>query len=234
MGLTLDKQQEKVKLTLKKVVQKDVPPVQIKLLNDVSGSIQNAYNQSGFMFPILQRCIALASIIDPDKVVQIIAFDNEAYELGDFGVENFDSIWEVFKNPPRGMRFWGGTSYAAAFNKINDLRTPSTGFFGKLLGKSKKVADEAELIIFLTDGQDGGSESKFRAALDKAANKNTYVMCIGAGGSEHYYSTLKSIADEKDNVGYVYIKDAHNISDDQFYDLILSGEFGKWLDNTAA
>lgn len=241
MGLSLDKEQKKVKLSLEKVTKKAVPPVQVKLLADVSGSMQSNYNKSyGYMYPILQRSIAMASIIDPDKVVQIIAFDTKAYELGDFGVDAFESIWKEFDT--RG-RFWGGTDYAAAFNKVLETRTPSVtqkakGFFGKLLGKTETVSgtpvtSEPELIIFFTDGADGGSDREFIEAVNKVLDKNTYLMCIGAGGGESYYSKLKRLADDRDNVGFVYFSDATNLSDDKFYDTILSGELGVWLEKFA-
>lgn len=240
MALSLDKEQKKVKLSLEKVTKKAVPPVQVKLITDVSGSMQSHYNKnSGYMYPILQRSIALASIIDPDKVVQIIAFENKAYELGDFGVDKFDDIWQEFNN----SKYWGGTNYAAAFEKVLETRTPSVtqkakGFFGRLLGKTETVqgtpvTSEPELIIFFTDGADGGSDSDFISAVNKVLDKNTYLMCIGGGGSERYYSRLKDLADERDNVGFVYFNDARNLSDDTFYDTILSGELGKWLEQFA-
>lgn len=240
MALSLDKEQKKVKLSLEKVTKKAVPPVQVKLITDVSGSMQSHYNKnSGYMYPILQRSIALASIIDPDKVVQIIAFENKAYELGDFGVDKFDDIWQEFNN----SKYWGGTNYAAAFEKVLETRTPSVtkkakGFFGRLLGKTETVqgtpvTSEPELIIFFTDGADGGSDSDFISAVNKVLDKNTYLMCIGAGGSSSYYSRLKRLADDRDNVGFVYFDDARNLSDDTFYDTILSGELGKWLEQFA-
>jgi len=240
MALSLDKEQTKVKLSLEKVTKKAVPPVQVKLLTDVSGSMQSNYDKNrGYMYPILQRSIAMASIIDPDKVVQIIAFDTKAYELGDFGVDSFDSIWKEFDS----KRFWGGTDYSAAFNKVLETRTPSVtkkakGFFGKLLGKTETVqgtpsTSEPELIIFFTDGADGGSDREFIEAVSKVLDENTYLMCIGAEGGEYYYSKLNKLADERDNVGFVYFKDAKNLSDDTFYDTILSGELGKWLEKFA-
>lgn len=234
MALSLDKEQKKVKLTLDKVTKKAVPPVQVKLMADVSGSMRSNYDHNrGYMFPILQRSIALASVIDPDKVVQIIAFDSKAYELGDFGVDQFDSIWKEFST----SKYWGGTNYAAAFNKVLETRTPSKvkGFFGKMFGKSPEPqpASEPELIIFFTDGADCGSSSEFRAAIDKVLDKNTYLMCVGAGGSESYYGALKKLADDRDNVGYVYFSDASKLSDDKFYETILSGELGEWLEKFA-
>lgn len=241
MALSLDKEQKKVKLSLEKVTKKAVPPVQVKLLTDVSGSMRSDYDKnSGYMYPILQRSIALASIIDPDKVVQIIAFDTDAYELGDFGVNEFESIWKEFST----SKYWGGTNYAAAFNKVLETRIPTSvtqkakGFFGRLLGKTETVqgtpvTTEPELIIFFTDGADGGSDTKFLNAVNQVLDKNTYLMCIGAGGSQYYYSRLKQLADDRDNVGFVYFKDARNLSDDTFYDTILSGELGEWLEQFA-
>ncbi len=240
MALTLEKEQAKVKLSLEKVTKKEVPPVQVKLIVDVSGSMSGHYDKnSGYMYPILQRAIALASIIDPDKVVQIIAFDTKAHELGDFGVDDFDGIWKEFDT----NKFWGGTYYAAAFNKVLETRTPSVtqkakGFFGKLFGKTETVqgtpsTSEPEMLIFLTDGADGGSDNEFITAYNQVLDANTYLMCIGAGGSEYCYGRLKKLADERDNVGYVYFKDTRNLSDDKFYETILSGEFGEWLEKFA-
>lgn len=236
MALSLDKEQKQVKLTLDKVIDTEVPPVQVKLLADVSGSMQSHYDKSrGYMYPILQRSIALASVIDPDKVVQMVTFDTKAYDLGDFGVDDFESIYEAFEN----NNFWGGTNYSVAFNKILETRAPSVasktkGFFGSLFGKkdtktANSTSNEPELIVFFTDGEDGGSHSEFITAVNKVLDNNTYLMCIGGGGSERYYQNLKQLAEERDNVGYVYFSNPHKLSDEAFYDTILSGEFGQWL-----
>lgn len=248
MALSLEKEQQKVKLSLEKVTKKPVPPVQVKLVADVSGSMSSNYNKNnGYMFPILQRSIALASIIDPDKVVQIIAFDTNAYNLGDFGVDKFDEIWKAFSND---RRFWGGTDYAKAFNEILDSRSPNAvqseskstkGFFGRLFGKkeeqvqstSSSTSKEPELIIFFTDGANGGSSNSFNQSVRKVLDGNTYLMCIGAGGSKSYYSELKALADERDDVGFVYFDDPNSLTDNAFYDTILSGELGEWLETFA-
>ncbi|WNA16072.1 hypothetical protein XaC1_429 [Xanthomonas phage XaC1] len=238
MALSLDKEVEKVKLTLDKVTTGDVPPVQVELLADVSGSMGSAYTQRGWMYPILQRTIALASVIDPDKVVQLTIFDTSATSLGDFGVDKFESIYKAFDG-----KVGGGTDYESAFNQVLSNRNSpvqkAKGFFGSLFGKkdnsaAKSTSKEPSLIVFFTDGEDGGSTSSFLKAVDKVLDGNTYLLCIGAGGSEYSYRTLKQLADQRSDVGYVYFDKPHNLTDDQFYNTVLSGEFGEWLKQFSA
>ena len=243
MGLSLVKQQDKVKLSLKKVIRgENVPPVQMVFLTDVSGSMQSYYREDGFMNSVLQRSIALASIIDPDKVVQIVAFSNDAYSLGDFGVDAFENICKSFLND---RRFWGGTVYSSAFNEVlntrqevqESVKAVKKGFFKNLFSKTAEVVvantntkKEAQLILFYTDGQNDPADNReFQKAVDAVADDNTYVLFVGAGGAPTWYSTLKQIADDKDNVGFIYLDDPKSLSDEDFYDIVLSGEFGEWV-----
>ena len=55
-------------------------------------------------------------------------------------------------------------------------------------------------------------------------------MLIGSEGNIRHYDMLKRMADEHDNIGFKYFESANNLTDDMFYDTILSGEFGRWLD----
>lgn len=236
MALSLSKQQEKVKLSLKKVTRKEVRPIQVKLLADVSYSMKNHYKKDGYMLPILQRSIALASIVDPDKVVQIIAFSSDAVNLGDFGVDKFDDIWNVFSK--ENSDFWYGTDYSRGIKEVSDDlgsngNNESFGFLSKIFGSKKSSSNEQDvnLVIFITDGEDGGSESRFKSEVNKLlSGGNTYLMLIGSEGNIRYYETLKRMADQHDNIGFKYFESAKNLTDDMFYDTILSGEFGRWLD----
>lgn len=240
MALSLNKEQEKVKLSLEKAVKStDDISVQVVLVPDVSGSMYSDYGEDGFMKPILQKSIAMASIIDPDEVVQIIPFSNDAFEMGDFSVDSFDDIWTKFSNRKSG--WWGGTNYEAPFALIAESRKPkvevqkSGGFFGMFKKEETVVVEpaatpEPTLIIFLTDGADGGSESGFKTRMNEIlSDGHTYVMFIGVNGSKNDYSRLEKIADDKDCVGFVHITDVDTLTSDKFYDFILSGEFGEWF-----
>lgn len=244
MALSLSKQQEKVKLSLKKVTKKEIRPVQVKLLTDVSYSMKRHYDKDGYMLPILQRSIALASIIDPDKVVQITSFSSEALTLGDFGVNDFDSIWNIFSS--NKSDFWNGTNYACGIEQLiieqngsGHSFLPKSGFISKIFGKNKKIEnstpskkDDVNLVIFITDGEDGGNRRNFENQVNKLLEKDdTYLMCVGSEGKKSNYDVLESIANKYSNVGFKYFENAQNLTDDDFYDAILSGEFGDWLDN---
>lgn len=241
MALSLSKEQEKVKLSLQKISKNKPPPTQVKLLVDVSGSMKDHYKQNGYMLPILQQSIALASVIDPDNVVQIIAFDDKSYNLGDFGVNNFDNIWKEFKNSD----FWNNTDYATGINEVikdknvvEKVFKTKPGFLNKLFGEKSKTkvmieprekTNEPNLVIFLTDGQNNGSHSQFIKAVNQLLDGSTYLMCIGSGGLQKYYQNLEQLADERGDVGYVYIENPKHLSESQFYDIVLSGELGEWL-----
>lgn len=228
MALSLDKEQSKVRLSLEKATKStDGVTVQVVLMPDVSGSMSHQYERDGFMNSILQKTIAMSSIIDPDKVVQIIPFSTKAEELGDFGVDKFDDIWQVFKQDIN--YWWCGTDYAAPFKVMMEDRKPKKKLFGLFGGKSEHVP-EPTMVIFLTDGQNGGSNSEFKRQMEEVlGDGHTYVMSIGVGGSRRDYSHLEQLADDKDNVGFVHITDTKDLTDDKFYDMILSGEFGEWI-----
>lgn len=228
MALSLNKEQDKVRLSLEKATKStEGVTVQVVLMPDVSGSMSHQYGESGFMNVILQKTIAMSSIIDPDKVVQIIPFSNKAEELGDFGVDKFDNIWKVFQKDVD--YWWGGTNYAAPFKVMMEDRQPKKKLFGLFGGKSEHVP-EPTMVVFLTDGQNGGSQREFQQQMEAVlADGHTYVMAIGVGGSKRDYAHLEQLADDKDNVGFVHITDTKDLTDDKFYDMILSGEFGQWI-----
>lgn len=142
--LKLKKEQEVV-LKIKKERDIEHATVDIIFVNDVSGSMCGHCRPNGVMRGIMQKAVAAASIMDPNKKVDVIAFDTEVYDLGSFSENDFDSIPQIFENP---ILNWGGTNYGAAFEflakKFNIIKKPSNttsviepetedGFFAKIV-----------------------------------------------------------------------------------------------------
>src|SRR5574343_958888 len=112
--LKLKKEQEVV-LKIKKERNIENATVDVVFVNDVSGSMEPMCASNGVMRTIMQKAVAAASIMDPNKKVEVIAFDNYVYDLGSFGENDFDSIPKIFD---REEIKWGGTNYGKAFEYL--------------------------------------------------------------------------------------------------------------------
>lgn len=245
MALAVKKEQEVVKLRITKA-NLDGYQFQVELFPDVSGSAQSFYGRGRVMETVMQRALAFASKVDPDGQVQITPFSDRAVLLGDFAVEGFDDIMDEFmrRASNRGV-LWQGTDYATPFRLSNDQRqvvitkvkSAAAGLvsaFKNIFGGSKEPQPVAgdklypRLIMFITDGENYGNDSKFMSELKEAvSDDNTFVMILGIGNGP--FSLLEEADSKFPAVDFVRVPDFHTLDDEKFYDMMLSKEFVSWI-----
>ena len=250
MALSVEKEVEKVKLSVRKAVPQsaaDGISMQVKLLADVSGSFKDEF-MSGLVNPFFEAALCIAAAIDPDKVVQVIAFSDSAKDTGDYGVEHADTIVREFlERTPRSV-LWSGTDYGCALNEliesndspVNEVVEKASGFFANLFGSSKKTApvqttttttysDKPWLALFLSDGEDFGSRQEFMSKLQQLSNEGVFTVLIGANSDKSVtFSRLLEAADAVEGVTFHRISDLNGCSTDTLYSKIFDEEFRRW------
>jgi hypothetical protein len=251
MALSVEKEVEKVRLSVKKAVPQSGAAgisMQVKLLADVSGSFQDEF-QSGLVNPFFEAALCIAAAIDPDKVVQIVAFSDSAKDTGDYGIDHADTIVKEFLNrTPRGV-LWSGTDYGCALNALiesNGSANPvakavekTGGFFSNLFGGSKPApavtstpattSDKPWLNLFLSDGEDYGNRDEFMKKLKQLAGEGVFTVLIGANSDRSVtFSRLREAADAIDGVTFHRISDLNGCSTDDLYNRIFDEEFKNW------
>ena len=115
MGLSLAKEKATV-LSLKKALNdgRDFK-MQVVMMLDVSGSMHDEFSggKNSLMESVLQRSLAFASEVDPNGKVEMVAFSDTAYHMGEMDISAFDRATDTFLKGARPV-LWGGTDYAAA------------------------------------------------------------------------------------------------------------------------
>ena len=250
MALDTKKEVEKVKLSVKKATGADGISMQVKLLADVSGSFKDEFD-SGLVNPFFEAAACIASAIDPDKVVQIIAFGDSARDTGDYAIENIGSIVPDFLGRvPRNV-LWSGTNYAGALEALIESNSATSlpaapkktgGLFSGLFGKKEEPAiavdtpsDKPWLALFLSDGEDYGNYNKFSQKLSELATSGVFTVLIGANSDQSVkFSALVSAADSINGVTFHRISDLSGCSTDELYSRIFDAEFAGWYKNYVA
>jgi hypothetical protein len=248
MALNVAKEVDKVRLSVKKALPAcDGVSMQVKLLADVSGSFQDEF-QSGLVNPFFEAALCIAAAIDPDKVVQIIAFSDSAKDTGDYGVDHADTIVKEFLGRvPRGV-LWSGTDYGTALttlieSNVQEAKPASiSGLFSGLFGKKEQAApaatqtsDKPWLALFLSDGEDYGNRSEFMNNLKELSAQGVFTVLIGANSDKSVtFSRLKEAADAIDGITFHRISDLAGCSTDTLYSRIFDEEFKGWYTKYAA
>ena len=190
---------------------------------DVSGSMQDEYRAGGYMDELMKRFIALATLVDPDKKLEVIAFDHRVHELPDMYVQNFDNYLSIIRSD---NSLWGSTAYHVALdyirlNKLNPLQKIAS-LFG-LVNRKKQPT----FVCFFTDGSPDSARDA-RDALYQLKGTNTYVQFIGVG-QRNNFQLIETLANELDYVGFVHFSTLSNVSDEEFIEKFLHQESIQWI-----
>lgn len=259
MALGVRKAQEKVALALSKNNLSGIQ-IDVDFIADVSGSMSGMYGAGKPMESVLQKALAVASIIDPNKELTVTAFSNNAIPLGTYGVSAYDSISADISKTRDG--YWGGTNYSSAieilvdehrnFNKpittrelVEEEIEEPAGFVSRFFGAKNKtttkkvykdviktdhIVDGAKqnpkLVLFFTDGGDGGNKSVLYKQLSYLVNETSiFVMFIGVGQAKE---TLTQIDKDFDGIGSIVLQHPDDLTDEEFADLLITREFSEW------
>ncbi len=229
MALDVTKEVKKV-LSVVKANGFEGKQFQTTIMLDVSGSAQWMFRDDGVMSNLLQRSIALSSVVDPDKAIETVAFSDCAIHLGEIGQAEADDALDTFLNRCKGKGvLWQGTDYSEAFKILN--RAPKASFaskFTNLFGGGNKKTVEPRLVLFVSDGEDYGSTRDLREELNKVIDGKTFVIMLGVGDRSNF-DLMETLDEEYFGLAFVHVPNATGIDNDGFYSILLNDEFREWM-----
>jgi hypothetical protein len=233
----------------KRKVANDVK-AQVGVAFDITGSMRGLYN-SGAVQNLAERLLAVALRFDDNGTLDSWSFCDDSDLLAPVTEKNFEKyVAEEMINNNK-IQKWGSTEYAPVLKDIDmyyfggstysieRITEASTGFFGKLFGKTNTVEKKVEAkwsgendgktpvyLMFVTDGENFDADETW-AVLEALSKKNIYIEFIGIGNEK--FGLCQKAADKYDNVGFVRVKDISSVSDDVLYETLLNEEFCTWI-----
>ncbi|WP_137940319.1 VWA domain-containing protein [Chitinivorax sp. B] len=244
MSLPMAKEQEKVRLVLHK---QDVPAtfkINMKLFADVSGSFKDEFTKKlpkgGYVVdPFFTAALAIAGEIDPDRNIQIIGFSDRAKDTGDYSLNHAENIREEFLRRADSI-LWGSTDYGTALETLlkSDSMVKKTGSllknlfsFGKKKPEAAPAKKEAFLVLFVSDGEDMGSEDHFISQLKELSAIGTFVVLIGANSDRSVkFKLMQKAAEDVEGCTFHRLTALASLSTDQLYEHIFDAEFKRWFE----
>lgn len=233
MALSLEKKQEIVRLSLEK---RNVPTgivMAVKLVLDVSGSIQGLFS-NGTMQELVDRLIPVGMRFDDNGSLEAYAFGSKIQSVDDIKASDFGSyVSKKFLKQVKRDVLWSGTEYGIALEQVKEdweeVNAPKKGgFFKGLFGKPDTPVKQAPaFLMFVTDGEDQGSSVEAEAHIRELGEMNMYIQLIGVGNSS--FGFLKKMADKYDHVGFVTFQNLAATSDEDMYAALLSDELCTWI-----
>ncbi len=238
MALQLKKEAETVGLLLTKKGIKPSIQIDVQMLVDVSGSTQDEFDR-GLMDEVFQRTLAFANKVDPNGQIEVTAFASRAHDCGQFDPSDFDKFPKEFLRRAKPV-LWGGTEYAEGFKSMQTKFEEKAKGVGaavmsglkSLFGGGTKTTAPAgamRAIIFITDGEDFGSERELHSAINTLLDGNTFILALGINSNPSNFRKLEELDKKFDGFSYVHVKKYADLSNDEFYDKLLSDEFVTWL-----
>lgn len=214
----------------------------VGLAIDISGSMQSLY-RAGVVQAVVERILAVATRFDDNGEMDVWTFSNGFDRLNGVSERDFNNYVtrEILQN--NNISKWGGTSYSPVINDVLSTYFPASfketvkkGLFG-MFGKKETVEvstpldqQEAAIIIFITDGENGDAQETIRL-LEQAHNKKIYFQFVGIGNEAFRF--LNKVADDYSNTGFLKIADIARISDDDLYEGLITDELSTWLKQNA-
>lgn len=228
MAISLDKRAEKVGIQLAKRGITQVPKVRVGAALDVSGSARGFY-QNGVMQETLERLMGVALKFDDNGELDMWAFSDRFKDLPTANANN--AARYLRENLDKaGSVLWGATEYGGVLQNMIETYFPkeTKGMFGGLFGGGSKANSKLDpaMVLFVTDGSNSDRTAAARI-LREAVGKPVYFMMVGVG-PESYFDFIKEMADELPNVGFLNLNSL-DISDDDLYEQLVSGEFADWV-----
>lgn len=232
---------EKVQVDLRKKGITTFPPLRVRARLDVSGSAHWLYD-NGTMERTLEKLLGVAFTFDDNGSIEMGVFDSRAHILPDAEVKDYGRY--VRKHIlPNWRNYGNSTNYRAAlqqeidsaFGGVGAVVDKTSGFLGGLFGKKPAAAPAAGgkqppvLLFFVTDGDpDQGCDG--HDVMEAAARRNLpiYFSLVGVGKTRSNFATLRRMADDYDNVGFVNL-DNIDISDEALFDALNTAEFISFL-----
>lgn len=229
---------KKAKISLEKVGLQN-HDAKVALCLDISGSMSSLYTK-GKIQAFAERILALATRFDDDGVIDIFLFGQNAHNVGELTVDNFNGFVRRMnvKYPLEG-----GTYYSKAMKLIREH------YFKQ--APARKMAFPQTLpvyVMFITDGATS-DEDKTRVQLKDSSYEPIFWQFMAIGKSKKDRKKRKELGflqrmgrtnftfleelDEMegrfiDNANFFSVEDPAQIADDELYDLLLE-EYPDWV-----
>lgn len=225
MALNLEKKQEIVRLTLEK---RQVPTgivMAVKLMLDVSGSMQGMFS-NGAVQELVDRLIPVAMRFDDNQSLEAYAYSDDVKQVEDIKPADFGGYIPNFLKQAKKV-LWGGTRYSVALRQLtDDIQPKKAGFLKSMFGKKQEVQPPS-FVMFVTDGDTQGDQPETDNILADLEDKNCYVMLVGIGRDR--FGFLERMAQNYAHVGLVTFPRLESTSDEEMYNALLSEELCAWI-----
>lgn len=225
---------KKTRIVLEKRALPQVPRCRVGLCIDISGSMQNEY-QDGLVQETVDRLLAIAGTFDDNGEMEVWTF-NQKYSTppvaraADYGHYVKQAILD---NP--AVDKWGGTNYAPVMNAVLDAyfrkaqKAGSGGLFGLFRKVEQSMVKDIQLpalCLFLTDG-DNNDAAEAERILREAQKYPIYWQLVGIGNDTDF-RFIKKMAKDLPNAGFCHFPDLR-IADEAIYEALLTSELCDWL-----
>jgi len=227
--IDLNKKAEAVGIVLTKRGVTAPPIVRVAAMVDVSGSMADEF-ADGSTQKVFDQLMGVGYKLDDDGQVDVWSFNHDQQYIGTANPGNFANFMKKLK-------VTGGTNYGPVLKAVMDFMfagaappAKTGGFFG--LGKKaagSTGSDETPVLaIMITDGESGDSYNDLVRIMKDAQSKNIYFQMVGINNQGEQFRTLRKLADEMDNVGFIRMN-GFNVTDEQLYEELMSVEFAAFL-----
>ncbi len=235
----LDEEVRKVKFVLEKQGM-HVVESQVGLILDVSGSMQNLYDD-GVVQSTIERLLPVGLACDVDAQLDVWGFSggsNGFAAMTPVTAKNYvDYIGHEMKSGLLDKIYGGGTSYApvidAALRHFGLVERIEDGWFRRAREVLREEgSDDLPIIIyFVTDGEnDDAAHALNLFETMEEAGSQIYFQLIGVGNANFRF--LKTAAERFHNVGFLNVRDlTHFVENDSAYQLLLPAELCEWLNH---
>jgi hypothetical protein len=145
--ISLQKAEEKVRISLQKKDVKDAPTCAVGLALDVSGSMDTNY-RTGMVSDVVTRMLALAKTFDDNGEMDMWIFNNNSKKLDNATEDNYERFVE--EQIIDAGNLGGGTTYSPCFKNINDFYFPTDGNGHPVVTKTVDVTTEKKVPVTTT------------------------------------------------------------------------------------
>lgn len=220
------------------------PIMRVGAALDISGSMDMDTRRpettriisSGKLQKALNQLMGAAMRFDDNGELDVFKFDTMCEYVGTATPSNYENY--ISK---QGIRARGGTAYSpivAAAQKFffgggapaQPAKKRLFGFGGSTPAVPATGGDNTPvLMLVITDGEISQSDrAETNAQLQRAESTPIYYHYVGVGGTRKDFPSIAFLADERPNVGEVYLP-SFDLSDDEVYAQLICPELIEFI-----
>jgi len=256
VSIDLQKKAEKAGICLKKQGISNPPRLRVGLMMDISGSMQNMYN-NGTVQEAINHVLGLAMAFDPSHSLDVFVFDDQYAQLP---VPATPSNYQTYVNrqilTETEIPKFGGTEYGGVIQQFQDhyfgedanhtehrqdrpnaIKKP--GFFQRLFGaKVEQQQPQAfasnpdpawaniPVLGVMVTDGENGDSVAAERAIKRSETSPIFWSLVGVGN--HGFNFLRQMDRDHSDVEFVNLM-RMNISDEDLYSQLVSSKLTNWL-----